>query len=254
MRKINRPLLIHKIASYLLKKQQEVESGRDVRKVWEYARKTKTMKDLCAILRKMAGSQERCMYCEDSRGTDVEHFWPIASYKQKAFLWDNLLWICTDCNRQKTDNFALDDLNNPLLINPTSEDPWDYLFFDSETAMVTARYQSSTKLPHPKGTYTISALPTLNYEVVINGRQRTKRNLKRAVNYFLEHKSVSAKDLNLDQELVEVISDNDSYGMVYWYFVRDGQGEIPFSELQRRYENIWLLVVSACLGQQTSAT
>ena len=42
-------------------------------------------------LRAMASGRQRCMYCEDSEGTDIEHFYPKATYPQYAFDWDNYL-------------------------------------------------------------------------------------------------------------------------------------------------------------------
>jgi hypothetical protein len=36
-------------------------------------------------LKTMAGGRERCLYCEDNEGTDIEHFWPKSKYPEKAF-------------------------------------------------------------------------------------------------------------------------------------------------------------------------
>ena len=64
------------------------------------------------------------MYCLDSFGSDIEHFYPKSVYPCLAFTWDNYLLACSYCNRiRKNDSFPLDDDNSPLLLNPATEDP-----------------------------------------------------------------------------------------------------------------------------------
>jgi hypothetical protein len=77
-----------------------------------------------AALKSMATGIERCMYCEDSAGTDIDHFWPLALYPERAFEWTNYLLACSHCNsNQKRDQFPVDLLGDALLIDPTSMDP-----------------------------------------------------------------------------------------------------------------------------------
>jgi len=61
----------------LLKLEQR-ESKPDVGKVietaWRTRRRSNAMKSVELALRAMASGIERCMYCEDSHGCDVEHF------------------------------------------------------------------------------------------------------------------------------------------------------------------------------------
>ena len=69
----------------------------------------------------------KCCYCERkirSSGPrqQIEHFWPKAAYDDKRNLWANLLLACDLCNRHKGDKFPLDDLGQPLVIDPTSDD------------------------------------------------------------------------------------------------------------------------------------
>lgn len=78
-------------------------------------------------LRQMARGRERCMYCEDSAGTDIEHFWPKATYPNRAFQWENYLLACSHCNsNQKRERFPLTD-GRPDLIDPSVEDPAEHL-------------------------------------------------------------------------------------------------------------------------------
>ncbi len=91
-------------------------------------------------LKSMAAGLERCMYCEDSAGTDIEHFWPKSAYPERAFNWDNYLLACSGCNsNHKRERFPLDAAGAPLLIDPTAEDPGDHLALSPRTGQYVAR-------------------------------------------------------------------------------------------------------------------
>jgi hypothetical protein len=68
------------------------------------------------------------MYCEDSAGTDIDHFRPKATYPQFSFTWTNYLLACSYCNSNaKRSEFPLTGANEPLLIDPTIDEPFDHL-------------------------------------------------------------------------------------------------------------------------------
>lgn len=88
------------------------------------------------------------MYCEDSHGTDIEHFWPKGSYPLRAFLWENYLLACSFCNSNlKREEFPLDAHGQPELIDPTAEEPSAHLFLTPTNGKFAAI--------GPKGTPTI---------------------------------------------------------------------------------------------------
>jgi uncharacterized protein (TIGR02646 family) len=244
LKRLYRPGLPFRTRQYLDRKQQEVNQGRDVHRSWKSARMSKTMGSIVKVLIAMVGERARCMFCHDSRGTTIEHFWPKSVYDTKVFLWYNLLLMCQGCQNSKGDRFELDPHGNPLLIDPTAEDPWDYLFFDSLTGNITARFDRITGAQHPKGIYTTDekVIP-LNIESVTLGRQRTKRNLRRAVSSFLANAEDGADILDAQVELQEAVKDNDDYGLAVWFFLKDGQDEAPFSLMRNKYNDIWNLIV-----------
>ncbi|HUQ57102.1 HNH endonuclease [Lentzea sp.] len=85
-------------------------------------------KPVRAALGEMAAGFETCMYCGESRGTDVDHFEPIVRNPLRTFDWLNHLLACSACNsHQKRDQFPLDQDGTPLLIDPTAEDPFNHL-------------------------------------------------------------------------------------------------------------------------------
>jgi uncharacterized protein (TIGR02646 family) len=240
MRQVTRLPLPQRTASYLVRKQQEIDGSGDVLTTWDHARQTKTMAELAQILALMSGKRQRCMFCGDSRSTDIEHFWPKIRYRRRVFRWDNLLWVCAGCNRQKGDRFPRDRQRRPLLIDPSAEDPWDFLYFDGHTGNITAKYESSTGRPHPKGARTVDpAILPLNIEAVTEGRLRTRRNLVRAVRHFLARIATNVDSRLLESEILEAVRDNDDYGLAHWYFRRDGATEEPFFTLRASYRDIW---------------
>ena len=76
-----------------------------------------------AILHDM--QSDKCCYCEakipeSGSRQEIEHFWPKSRFREKRNLWANLLLACDLCNRYKGDCFPLDNLCNPLVIDPTA--------------------------------------------------------------------------------------------------------------------------------------
>ncbi len=246
MRKLNRVDLPAASQSYLQKKQAEVNSGSDLKTTWENARKTKRIQGVFLTLMEMTGKRCRCMYCEDSRGTTIEHFWPKAKYREKAFVWKNLLLLCQGCQNHKGSQFRLGSDSEPLLIDPTSEDPWDFLYYESRTGLIVARYDSESDCPSPKGEHTThkKTLP-LNIEAVSEGRARTTRNLNRAVRQYLELPLDKRETMDSIEELVDVVQDHLDYGLVVWFFLRDGRNEPPFCRLESECPRAW----SACISK-----
>lgn len=109
----------------------------EVARLWEL-KNNKAFRDVRKVLRTMASGLERCMYCEDSQGTDIEHFWPKTPYPERAFDWHNYLLACSKCNsNEKRDQFPLDQTGKPLLIDPTStdkaDDPYEHLQLSPRT-------------------------------------------------------------------------------------------------------------------------
>jgi len=244
MRQIRRIPLPGKAAQYLSRNQARADSlgvAADMDRLWKNARATETMNLVLDVLRRMARNRERCMFCEDSRGVDVEHFWPKRTYRNRAFAWENLLLACAGCNRSKSDRFPLDRRGSPLLIDPTGEDPWDYLYCDEETGELAARWHGSR--PHPKGVTTLSILP-LRDHAITEGRRSSYRSLVRAVRRLLDDLRGGLPGAKRDRRIGEFrqeVLDCDSHGMGQWCFCRDGQQAKPFASLRAEFPAIWRL-------------
>lgn len=96
------------------------------RQAWQSARRDKL--EIRVHLIRMAPGIERCMYCGDSRGTDIDHFEPIKESPSSTFKWLNHLLACSFCNsNQKRDLFPRDSVGKVLLIDPTRDYPVQHL-------------------------------------------------------------------------------------------------------------------------------
>jgi len=117
-------------------------------------------------LQRMASGVERCMYCEESAAYPIEHFWPKSRFPERTFCWENLLVACDHCNnRCKGDRFPVDERGEPLLINPTAEDPSAHLELRPREGVLVPRAGSR------KGTTTIDLFKLNRRHTLIQGRK-----------------------------------------------------------------------------------
>jgi 5-methylcytosine-specific restriction endonuclease McrA len=231
MRQLRRLRLGARERAYLTKRRGKVTAATDIDAAWASARGTKTMARVFDVLRSMAGTTARCMFCEDSRGTDIEHFWPRAVHRKRAFRWANFLLACSGCNALKGARFPRDLNGRPLLINPTIENPWDHLHFDHHTGMITAKFDTTSNAPDTKGFATTdpSMLP-LNIQDVTEGRQVIWRHLLRAFVAFRAQTAQGRADAL--PELIAAINDSRAYGIADWLFLYDGRDDPVSSSLR----------------------
>ncbi|MBV9849992.1 MAG: hypothetical protein JO250_10005 [Armatimonadetes bacterium] len=110
-----------------------------------------TFRQVRRALSAMCSGAQRCCYCEDSAGTDVEHIKPKDLYPELVFVWENYLYACSGCNspkqsrcvifsqvtgqamevtRRRNDPVVPPEAGDPLLINPRTENPLDFMILD----------------------------------------------------------------------------------------------------------------------------
>ncbi|MCP4698318.1 MAG: hypothetical protein GY862_15905 [Gammaproteobacteria bacterium] len=240
MRKVTRLSLESWVREELATEQEMVDSGENVATAWKNARARNMGKSLFSVLEEMAGKRCRCMYCNDSRGTDIEHFRPKAVYIAYAFDWNNMLLVCTGCNRKKSDTFPVDDKDNPLLIDPSLDDPWRHLVFIPQTGELASRWNDETEKWDIKGEATINPeLLPLNIESVSRGRQKTFRNLKHAVERFCEQIKAGQDEQTAYNSLYNSLEDNSEYGLERWVFLFEGGNEETFKMFAEQYPERW---------------
>lgn len=135
--------------------------GRERTKIiddlWKQKRRSKTLEVVEVALKAMASGLERCMYCDEGHGHQIEHFRPKASYDKETFEWGNLLWVCGECNNQKNADF--DD----QILNPTVDDPLAYLSLTSDG--------SFDAEPNSRGALTLRHIARLRAQKLVDGRK-----------------------------------------------------------------------------------
>lgn len=117
------------------------------------ARKAAWFRPVVQALAKLSGTGERCMYCSGSESSDVEHYRPKSTFPDKAMTWENYLWICTPCNRSKSNQFPFLPDGSPALINPLDQNVWAYFYID-EFGNLSKRWDAKRDDFFPEGTET----------------------------------------------------------------------------------------------------
>jgi 5-methylcytosine-specific restriction endonuclease McrA len=154
MRRLHRPDLSAAAQRFLTDRTHKVRQAADhaveARRLWRL-QDNKNFAELRSTLQDMASGRCRCMYCEDGTGTDIDHFRPLATHPLLAYTWPNHLLACSFCNSHaKRDVFPLDPFGEPLLIDPTADEPSEHL---------TLSFSNGEFFPlTPKGSCTISLL------------------------------------------------------------------------------------------------
>lgn len=237
MRRIQRAALPKTAASQLSKRQLTVigkfkQGSLNIESDWKSARQTKALKAVVATLQSMMGPRQRCIYCLDSHGADVEHFRPKTEYPKRMYQWENLLLCCTECGRFKGNRFPLSS-NRALLIDPTSEDPWKHLDFDPATGNICARFDLLLNDWSAKGTATVEVLKLDQREGLSAGYLKTLRHLSDIV-----QRAVMG-GVPVVLPLISELQHADDHGLLAWCFSDRGQALPPFSDLHQRYPAVW---------------
>lgn len=210
--------------------------GFDSEKRWKSSRRSSDIQEVAATLKQMMGVRERCMYCLDSHGTDIEHFWPKTRYPERMFLWNNLLLCCTECGRFKRSKFPLNEYGEPLLIDPTIEDPWQYLDFDPETGNITARYMTEKNDWSAKGEQTVECFHLDCREALASVYRKGLRRLEAAVEVYLTAGEFSAIST---ERLFQKLKEEDDHGLVQWCITHAGKDREPFRTLRVEQPEQW---------------
>lgn len=237
MRRVIRASLPDEIQEPLRHKQRETDRKRAegvlrVNDEWKNARQTNLLRAVLAVLQNMMGKRARCMYCLDSHGSDMEHFWPKTPYPDRMFLWPNLLLCCAECGRLKRDEFPLSE-GEPLLIDPTTEEPWLHLDFDPGTGNMVARFDLGSNDWSPKGLETVKTLHLDSREALAAGYQKTFRRLSGVVERFL------TSGVPAPNDLLTTLREADDHGLLGWCFMGTGQSMSPFRELSEQQPEVW---------------
>lgn len=254
MKKVKRERLPKATEEALKKLQSEADGipngdqairSKAFRAFWKSARQKKPVLRAFRILKEMAGNRERCMYCVDSHGSDIDHFWPQTRYPERMFAWLNWLLCCCECGRIKLDKFPL-EAGVPLLVDPTAIDPWLHLDFDPDTGNMVARYNLDEGDWDKKGLSTVEVLQLDRREGLAAAYQQTNERLQNRLNAALNSLSIDPHELSFDLLAL------DDHGLLGWYFFGTGQSVEPFKQLREMKPEIWEYCVHQLIKEFTA--
>lgn len=149
MRKLERPHLSARALNVLAKRTISIRDSTDQnersKKLWR-SKNNRAFREIKDLLNSSCTGRVRCMYCEDSEATDIEHFYPKSRYPLKTFTWENYLLACSNCNSNyKRTLFPLSITGNPDLINPFEDDPFTHLALSLNTGKFVALTEKGNK-------------------------------------------------------------------------------------------------------------
>ncbi|MEU4027428.1 HNH endonuclease [Streptomyces anulatus] len=166
------------LTTYTEQIEQTVESDRKARAadLWAHTTVRRRVRDgLLATLADMAPGHQRCMYCGDSQGTDIDHFEPKSLAPLRTFEWLNHLLACAYCNsNQKRNTFPRSEKDgSPLLLDPTLQEPLEHL----RLVLPVGTYKGLT----PQGDACIAVFGLNDRGVLVDGRRTAYGTAKQSV-------------------------------------------------------------------------
>lgn len=202
---------------------------------YKNARQAKWFSPVVKALKGMTGPGQRCMFCSGSESSDIEHFQPKGVFPTLAMTWQNYLWSCTPCNRGKADRFPPETEPGDRLIDPTTEDVWDFFFID-EFGFLTPLYDCVLATPNPRSVGTRDML-ALNREAVQESRAIRLADLRTQVKEVLQLHRLGQLDRNAVIVRIDQWREQPFQPDVADYFLNGpGRKEKPFDAL---FKVVW---------------
>ncbi|MEQ8964821.1 MAG: hypothetical protein RID91_03255 [Azospirillaceae bacterium] len=138
----------------------------------------------------MCAGAQRCVYCEDSVGDEVEHIKPKDLYPEDVFRWPNYVYACGRCNGGKNNKFAVitptgrrlvvtrprgapvtpPAAGRPAFIDPRAEDPMDFLSIDLLGTFLVLPREDLPAEAVDRAEFTIDTL-NLNRDLLLEARR-----------------------------------------------------------------------------------
>lgn len=194
------------------------------------ARGTQWFNTVRETLMNMAGSTRTCMFCDHNEPTDVEHFKPKTEFPNETFNWENMLWVCTTCNRLKGVDFPPHNCPGDPIINPVVDPVWSYFFLD-EFGNLIKRWNVALN------NYDTRAQSTCDYahvdrEEVQTRRQKRMKGLRLSVEQAVaafENGIITMQTLNA--RIVDWLAEPFQADVADYCFRGPGKSNVPFCNL-----------------------
>jgi hypothetical protein len=123
-------------------------------------------------------------------------------------------------------------------VDPTAEDPWDFLVYEPKLGFLTAQFDRDANRFDPKGHATVEILGLNRRGAVAVGLRRSYRRISEVVSAHLLRTEPWPVD-----DLAQAIILADEHGLIEWCFRRDGRNDPPFSTLREREPDVWTRLI-----------
>ncbi len=183
----------------------------------------------------------KCAYCESSKDDgklEIDHYRPKSAgsrvkshpgYFWLHYKYDNLLPSCHDCNLKKSTRFPVkgnhaekpgdEEYEEPLLINPVSDNPDEYIAYDIENTGLLKYVEDKNNEETTKGKVTIEILD-LNRDNLIIKRKEAFRKAVRIMRDVFDFNS------NIDNEIRDIVIGRCAHAIAQRAAVRRCKKEI----------------------------
>ena len=194
-------------------------------------------------LEHMSFGVQRCGYCEDSVGDEIEHIRPKALFPEYTFAWENYLLACGKCNRAKGNSFSIivggklvnvarrhggpirrPEPGKPALIDPRCEDPLKFLDLEINNTFFFLPREDLDGMSEVRADYTIKLLD-LNRDVLLHVRRNAYGHYRALLAEYRQIRGVGTDVLVTRREVIQT-SDHPTV----WREMQRQRNEI--SELQ----------------------
>ncbi len=143
---------------------------------------------------------DKCIFCESKISHtfpgETDHIIPVSKMHASVVNWENLAYVCKECNRHKSDFY---DENTPL-INPFVDDPNDHLLFLGPIVL--------SRPNDPRGQVTRSLLQLSRAPLVERKKERLEK-VKTLLDSLESFPEGDAKEFMREQALLEASSDKE---------------------------------------------
>jgi len=169
--------------------------------------------DLCTF-------EGSCNYCEQNEGNDIEHIYAKSFFPELAFIWENYLLACKQCNSgYKLDQCYVLDQNDEIIevkrgnepawktvafINPRIEDPAGFMILDHLTHKFIL-VPGLNKKDRNKAISTLKILELNERDMILKARESAGKHYYETLDRL--HKILAAKTM---EELKDRLSPYDN--------------------------------------------
>jgi len=176
--------------------------------------------EVTSVLEDMCVSKELCNYCEQNEANDIEHIAPKSFFPESAFVWDNYLLACKQCNSgYKLDKcFVIDAANSThelarrtqptvgstiAFINPRVENPNTYMMLNMLSYKFDIHEDLSLIKKH-KAEKTLEILKLNERDELIHARKNASKYM-----YLRLEQLIKIIETNSNQELENILTPDD---------------------------------------------